>query len=377
MPNTLRVPKMSVHILISAAIGMACSSNCAIAQAVPVGTAAIGGDPTCASCRIDLSPFLTIRDANLSRPNEASMAMDAQGWFYVQDMQSKQYIIYDAAGKRTGILGGVGRGPGEFRAAVSAKRDRFDTLRVSDPGQNRLSIFAPRTRKHVRDVQLESRLGIHPGDWMLLDDGAIVASLPNAAKPIDRLVVLGQDGRLLKRIGPDVGPSAASVKLAPARDGRFFWRARVAGDRYVVERWTTTGTLAATLDRAQTWWTTPPDPGSLTRAPQAGALLIDSIREDSTGMLWILLVVPNVKFWRGRSNDGRIHDAREPETAPATRPYSYSLEILDPRAARPVYSSIPGDYPYVLISADVAYCPGKDDPDGSLPLVFCRPRLIK
>jgi hypothetical protein len=335
---------------------------------------AIGGAATCSACRIDLSPVFTVRDSSLSTANEASLAVDAHRRVFIQDMKTKQYFMYDERGRRIGAVGGVGRGPGEFEATVSAKADRFDTLKVSDPAQRRLSVFAPDSRKHVRDMVLESRLGIREGDWLLRDDGALIASLPNAADPVDRLVLIDGNGRLARRIGPPADSQVASATLAPARDSGYFWRARVTDDRYVIERWTMAGTLAAVLRRDQSWWVPGPTGAPRPAVARAGALKIESIREDSSGALWVVLVVPNESYWRSRTPNSKGGEVR-PDQPPALRPYSYVVEVLDPHAARPVYSGLPGTYPYALVNQDLAYCPGKEDPDGLIPMTFCKLRL--
>lgn len=63
----------------------------------------------------------------------------------------------------------MGAGPGEFKATISAEVDSFDSLWVVDPNHRRVSIFAPGSRAHVRDVRVEAKIGVSGGDWLLLD----------------------------------------------------------------------------------------------------------------------------------------------------------------------------------------------------------------
>lgn len=216
----------------------------AASQTQRASTMVAGGAQTCVACRVQRTPIVALKDTeHLLLPNLASLLVDGRGQVYAQDRQTKQFHFYDARGKWLGRVGGVGAGPGEFKATISAKVDPFDSLWVSDPGQRRVSIFAPGSRTLVRNVIVQARIGIDGGDWLLLDRGQFIVSLPYAPNAEDRLVQVGADGRVVKKLGLEAEVRVRSAKLAPARDGKHFWRVRVTGTSYVIEKWTKAGAL--------------------------------------------------------------------------------------------------------------------------------------
>jgi len=340
----------------------------------------VGDAQTCGTCRLQRTSIVAVRDTeHLLLPNAASLLVDGRGQVYAQDMQTKQFLVFDPRGKWIGRVGGVGSGPGEFKSAISAKIDQFDSLWVSAPGQRRVSIFAPSSRAYVRDVLVEAQIGPNSGDWLLLDRGQAIVSLPYAPKPEDRLIQLGADGRVVKKLGPEAEVRVRSATLAPARDGKHFWRVRVTSSAYVIEKWTNAGTLLQVLERAAKWWAQPFGDDPPTRRPGGGDIHVESVREDTSGKLWVMMRLPRQTYWenRPRAQTVKERSKSEMQTLPRVPAFYRLLDVLDASTGKLVYSDSAQASLYAVVTPDIILCGSSEDDNGFPIWSLCRVTLVK
>lgn len=376
MVNLDRVVRRE-NLLIASVVTLAFASL-AKAQTQLPARIAVGSTQICGVCRVQRTSVVALKDTeHLSIANEASLLIDGRGQVYAQDIQTKQYMMFDPRGKWLGRVGGVGNGPGEFKATISAKVDPFDTLWVSNPGQRRLSVFAPGSRVHVRDVRVEAQIGNHGGDWLLLHGGQFIVSLPNAPDPADRLVRMGVDGRAVKRFGPEAELRLRSATVTPARDGKHFWRVRVTATSYVIEKWTNEGVLVQLTDRAAKWWALPYDKGQPARRPGGGDIRVESVREAADGKLWVIMQLPRQEYWEDRPRPEKVQERSLPDAPQHIPSFNRVLEVLDPVAGKLLYSDPALASLYSVITPDVVLCDSREDDNGFRMVGLCRLTLVK
>jgi hypothetical protein len=198
------------------------------------GTAGGGGG---GAADIDSVPVLTIRrdlrvgsadspDAGFSRMGALTVGPD--GLVYVEERQDRQIRVYDPSGRRLRTIGGKGDGPGEFQS-LRALGFKGDTLWVSDPSAERITLFSPvgdvlgTIRTRGVSLRIDHRAEVVEQGSYLLADGRIGFTFTSArAGPGQMLglrvpdLVSDRSGQALDTVGWEVLPSLGrrTIKLA-------------------------------------------------------------------------------------------------------------------------------------------------------------------
>ncbi|HWK88493.1 MAG TPA: 6-bladed beta-propeller [Longimicrobium sp.] len=110
------------------------------------------------------------------------VAVDGRGRIYVADARRQELLAFAADGGPLGTLGRRGRGPGEFQQLRGVAIGRGDTVLALDPGQQRVSAFAPDGRRAF-DVRLPDRGRAGQPLLALASGGFILPYHPRAAHP--------------------------------------------------------------------------------------------------------------------------------------------------------------------------------------------------
>jgi hypothetical protein len=146
------------------------------------------------SREIRVDPLATLLDdsaAILARPGWVSESLG--GGFVIADPSDKNVKRYAADGHRTGTVGHVGYGPGEFTSLNNAQAYR-DSVLAYDFGSGRVSIFAPdgtlaRTMSVARDYVAR------PWSVRVVDDSLfLLIGAPPGGDRLDLLALIRPDG---------------------------------------------------------------------------------------------------------------------------------------------------------------------------------------
>ncbi len=85
---------------------------------------------------------------------------NAAGDIYVMDASSQEIHVFDRDGTHLSVLGGRGEGPGEFFRALGMVFDPYGSLWVSDPANQRYTVFGADGRVETHDRY--ARIGVGP-----------------------------------------------------------------------------------------------------------------------------------------------------------------------------------------------------------------------
>lgn len=211
----------------------------------------------------------------------AGIAADERGRVFVLDRDYKKIVVFDSAGDYSGlILGGYGRGPGEF-VRPSGLSYWNGELAAGDSHQGRISVFTA-SGEHSRDIRLPFRafafhyqndivhtlglfsrirpvttMGIETDayltfkpEWLsLVEHGSLGAigtgmedGLVYAAPVIGVHVLIDSDGRTREvgkplwqeiRVGTYSGPGGTPVRYVPAS----VLNVGIVKERYIITVW--------------------------------------------------------------------------------------------------------------------------------------------
>jgi len=105
------------------------------------GTVAVHAQP--APARLTLTREIVIDGEAEALNSFWTIAVNRDGRVIVPQVREGQFRVYDSRGRRIGIFGRTGRGPGEFDQAVTEFGWHGDTIWVHDPNQRRITFMSP------------------------------------------------------------------------------------------------------------------------------------------------------------------------------------------------------------------------------------------
>ncbi len=316
----------------SIALPLAILAACGSADDRSPGTVLIYDCSDCALVVTEGPDIGTATGAGMIASDESRAVRDSRGRYYLLSrIYGEEVAVFDSSGRYLQTIGREGEGPGEFTDIAKLLITPGDSLVVLDWAA-RLTLFGP-DHQLVRTVPLPLSPQIIAA---LTPDGGVVVGLlrPSEGSANDSLQPLhhvSRDGVLLRSFG-DAGevydatvPYNLSRTVASA-DGNAVWSAwrmpyRI--DRYDLD----TGELTTSLVRRAGFF-----PSITDEVRRANELelkpmpMIASIQQDTTGLLWVLLYLPDPD-WRsavkvGTGPHGTITDY--------DRYHDTRVEVIDP-----------------------------------------------
>jgi hypothetical protein len=318
----------------------------------------VSAKPSCTSCSIVLKSVAEVadhdRDAWLG--DQVQFTTNSRMKLYATSPFMEPGVVrsLDERGITVARFGRAGGGPGEGRLVQSPVVGISDTAFVYDPGLGRISVWTPQ-HEFVRSFGTPGRLD----SWIVVDSFLIASShIPSpdrAGLPLH--VLRTNDGRVLRSFGVDVPafrfdmPDLNRRVLANASTGEFWSAERTA---YVITKWRLDGRKMVELRRDVGWFR--PWNGRF-RAGTAPGPYVVALWEDSRGMLWVMIDVPDARW---RANYDRLE--RVPGMDRAVRPADRHglkdtiIEVIDPESGALVasrrfehhMSSRSGNHPIVV-----------------------------
>ncbi len=288
--------------------------------------------PSCATCRIDVTPVLQLDFTNAPfLPDlSARLALDAnhETFAVLTGDSPTAFLVFDADGRLVRVVGTGGDGPGEYGRIDGLVFDATDSLWVFDGGNGRADVYGPdleRARSVSLDGLFRDVIALEDGNFAVLGGGATVEGLPYQM-------------RLLRRSGEIVpfAPAGSDRALGGAGAIRSAGRSAVwlaAVHSYAIERWSTAGTLQLEIQRAPPWFARPDAERTARFAESIDVRpAILDVLEDAERRLWVI---------------GGVLDPRAPDPATAAGrtdvnidgTFDTVIEILDPESMTLVTSA--------------------------------------
>lgn len=263
-------------------------------------------------------------DPGIGYPN--GIAQDIAGRTYLASAQDAQYIqVYDSSGQFGGTIGRAGPGPGEFRNARSVHA-RGDTLYVLDSRSAKLVAY-----QSDGSLVREQRVPIGMEDFFVRPNGTLtVRGLVAASSTMHAIHLLDNDGRIVLSFAGSDEPfderRAQLFRWPIARGARgSAWTAERM--RYRLTQWDESGRLLRDLTRKADWFA-PHDAVPRFRPGIKPGPLVTKLREDSEGLIWVLIAVPDDEW-----DDPSHYASRQgvPEfQGDVGRYFDTILEVIDP-----------------------------------------------
>lgn len=335
--------------------------------AIAQQTLVIADGPVCATCRVELLPVRRI--GALDDPGSfdplSSLAVSGGGEYFVASLYNRgKILVYNTNGQFERTLGRLGRGPGEFEGPILLAIDGADTLHAIAALQGQGARFTPGLEL-IGTTSLPPR--VH--DFALLHNGLLLVSAPLVdGSLVYTAHVIEISGRALSSFDP-VALDGSSNRTDP----HLFWRAVAASssnrvwsarlDEYAVTLWDSDGNRIKQLRRRPDWFVVsdqqqePIDPAYV-RPP---ARILDVYEYSHTGLLWILVAVPDVNWKSGRSH--------KPEDI-----YDTVIEIIDPDRAEVVVMSRFNDLLQLTRDGNYIYAT-RQDSSGFSHLMIWKPTI--
>lgn len=299
----------------------------------------VSSTPSCANCSVVLERVATLRRVAFGRripARPSGIACSRAGGMRLSFFQSGVLpASYSSSGRFEGWIRGGLRAPES--GFLVLRGFGTDSAYVLNRNPDSLVVFDPSGRP-------ARRLALTSGwsqQFIVLDDGTIVMNVISRSPALAGapLHVLDPAGRHSRSFGANTAVRLPrdevylERRLARANQPGRFWSVSFA---YVIELWDSSGQRHRTLVRRAEWYEPyegfrPADPR---RAPPMG---INAIWQDSAGLLWVAVFVPDREWARG------IGPGPGPE-----RPYriiDYNrfvdtvVEVIDPETGRLVAST--------------------------------------
>jgi hypothetical protein len=268
--------------------------------AVAQQTSKISEERLCDACSLALRPVATIGgalgDPASPRLLPVTLARLHDGGYATAAISGDEILLYDRAGQFTRSIGRNGRGPGEFQFiwTLYAPVGSGDLI-VFDYALGRATVLDPGT-----DSAKKLLTGPVPRatDLVRMDDGTLVVAADVRTRDAAGLPlhVLDARGRIRKSFGAidlhvnDERPSLTKRHISRDESSGSLWAIRP--DRYVLERWDTTGRRMSVRQRDVDWF--PPrdfEQSEPDRPPQPYIIDIEIESE-----IWILIRVPDSQW---------------------------------------------------------------------------------
>ena len=157
------------------------------------------------------------------------------GSYLLTDYSDKNLKLYAADGQRTGTIGRVGRGPGEF-VSLNSAQPYGDSIVAYDFNGSRLTVFNP-AGQVARTMTVRGPAGQNIWSVRVVDDSLfLLVSTPIGAHDKDLLTLIRPDGAVVtsffNRSQYYQGDPAVIQSTAVEADGRNGWvfAAEIGGD---------------------------------------------------------------------------------------------------------------------------------------------------
>jgi len=180
------------------------------------------------------------------------VAIDSAGRILVVDHVDQVVRIFDSQGRKAGVMGGPGEGPGEFRLPYRIAIAPDGMVYVFDQYQGRLSEF-DRELRFIRSLLLQPTLTA--ADLAVTADAIVMTGIDRLSRTDARVIhVFGRSdgvrqrafGRLLPARSPEVAREVGPGPFAIASDGRIWY---ATPGPYAIEVYARTGERELVLDR--------------------------------------------------------------------------------------------------------------------------------
>lgn len=248
--------------------------------------------PTCPDCRIELDTVAVLSGPVSLGPHQL-ISKDRHGHFYVLPTGNPSpVLVYSSDGRFLRTLSGSSRdGSKEYRLPTVPQFLAGDTMVVYDSNMVRLVTMSP-SGTVLRDVRpriFPVRSAISPsGTWIV-----VAQKLTREAIGLP-LHLLNRDGTVRRSFGAEDSEYSVSRCCPTERIVTFtqddkIWVAGI--NRYVLERWDTTGAKSVEITRSAPWFTTWWQARPWYEAPPPPQ--IASLWYDGYGRIWTLIRVPD------------------------------------------------------------------------------------
>lgn len=257
------------------------------------------------------------------------LARDSRGRVYfVDDLLQGRIFVFDATGAFVRTLGRPGNAPGEFQIIKHLMVGERDALHVFDDALRRHTILN-RAGKVVGTTRYP---GSNRGLILRPDNRVVVSRLIHARDQAGLPLHVSNDtGGIARSFGNPSGYWRSDFPQVLARSicstgGDDIWAAHFT--QYVVEHWTSDGTLRESLGRSVPWfepWIQPD--ARIGEAPPQPRLT--SIACESPRRLWITALVAD-NHWKTGLGVRRGERGNALTVADPNRYYDTVLEVIDP-----------------------------------------------
>jgi hypothetical protein len=340
----------------------------------------ISTSPACRECSIDLQELPTIRDSDPGwLAGYQTFTSDSRGRFHSTNafVNPGVIVMFDPSGRQIAAYGrGAGDGPGEGRLIAAPFFSAGDTSFVPDLRLQRVNVWSPELT-FVRSFRFPG--AIH--DALLLNGGRMIvaAHVPSREQSGWPLHLISTaDGRILRSFGVDVPAFRRDLvymsrrRLAPdTHSTSHFWVAHVAD--YVIEKWDTNGARLLAFRRRPSWF--PPYAETMGRRESTQPSLITGMWQDSEGLIWVVISVPDRQYAENRRELPSVGGFRAVEPTSRRSLVDTVIEVFDPVSGNLIASrrfdddlGQWGQGPLVLYV---------ESPDGIPSYRIFRPRLLR
>ena len=245
----------------------------------------VGNALGCTACHIEIERVVTL-GAGDSKPicsPFAHVAASDNSYFVAPTCQPGEINVYSRAGELTGVLGGSGEGPGEFRAVRALWAPPAGIVHAA--GMPRHVIFGA-------DGKVLSEFpspGI-PHDLILFEDGTSVQHI--VVRSPDRVGlpahVVSREGQILRSFGAEnplfrLDRLEDAYRVMARADGDSVWLARL--QPYVIQKWTVEGRRLLEMSRPA---------NAMIQLTNGHEYAVQAVRQDPSGFLWVQVTVSSL-----------------------------------------------------------------------------------
>ncbi len=341
----------------------------------------IPGTPTCSECELRATRRLVLGtfDGDAALVGEPSgAAKDSEGTFYVSEFANGgPPLVFDSSGRFVRRMARKGRGPGELMWGVAVFIAPGDSVHVIDLGTGRRSIFSAAGEF--------GRMVPQPGIGrfgLILRNGVLVLNRRDWDPVLigTPLHLIDREGKVIHSFGgnypvlPGDDLSHLGRVVGPGRAGGFWAAHRV---EYEFSLWSATGGLVRHYTRENDFYR-PSERFEYRLSPRAPPRT-STIREDSSGLVWISIQVPvPAAEWEAGLGEPEVNwkgIALYPQ-AMTGRLFHTIIEVIDPQAGRLLVSR---RLPFHAIAAtdDGEYAAYRQDEEGVPYVDIWRVQLVQ
>jgi hypothetical protein len=357
-------------------LGLVVLPGLALATAFGQSPMLLSGPARCQECRIELEQVVVLGDSagpGMLR-EQASIATDQRGRFYINGPYDPAILVFDARGRFLQRIGRQGQGPGEFAGAPIIFFGGGDTLYALD--RARLTVFSPEyklVRTATLGLSYSSVVRLPDGHFLLSGSGRTPESIGYPLHLID------ETGAHVRSFGSATGakdlPSAPdpSIRRLAAPVGQSVWSVKLT--QLVLEQWTFGGKQLTRITRDAPWFPRNIQmPRGGTDGTHPSPPWIGSVSQDKAGLLWTLTIVPD-REWRPRTLPQHPGGGTYTPDSLRHKIHDSVLEVIDPER-RVVLATRTFDTLFKAFIAPGLLASYTEDASGNPRYVIWRTRLV-